>query len=178
MIHFLLWHLNSQVMGGTVSHWGWCVKGVHQDVIPDRLLACHQDVRAHPKHENYPHDQGRPVHLTRGRFLVNRNNGNGWERVSFPRRWFNAINRCDGWNGSERSWFIRIPPWWRANWGRARREGLVPQVGGVALTCCGSIVRIPGVQLNPQLESDCMGIQGFVTYNTKGKACEDLVAFY
>lgn len=53
--------------------------------------------------------------------------------------------------------------------GTAHRIGLVPQVGGVVSTCCGSIVRIPGVRLNPQLESGCMGITGSVTYNTTGK---------
>lgn len=83
---------------------------------------------------------------------------------------------ADGWNWSERSRFIRIPSWWRANWRRARRERLVPQVGGVVLTCYGSIVRIPGVQLNPQLVSVCMGIPGSVTCNTKGKVCKDLLA--
>lgn len=62
--------------------------------------------------------------------------------------------------------------------GTAHCIGLVPQVGGAVLTCCGSIVRIPGVQLNPQLESDCMGIPGSVTYNTTGRACEDLLAFH
>lgn len=60
--------------------------------------------------------------------------------------------------GCERGRFIRIPLWWRTDRGRTCSPGQVPQVGGVALTCCGNIVRIPGAQLNPLLESDSMGI--------------------
>ncbi|TNN55130.1 hypothetical protein EYF80_034654 [Liparis tanakae] len=50
-----------------------------------------------------------------------------------------------------------------------------PQMGAVALTFSRSIVRIPDAQINPQLESDCVGIPGSVTYSTKGKACKDLL---
>lgn len=65
-----------------------------------------------------------------------------------------------------------------ANRGRASHTGLVLQVGGVALNSYGGIIRIPVVQLNPQLEPDGIGLPGFVNCKTTGQACEDLLDFY
>lgn len=53
---------------------------------------------------------------------------------------------------------LRFRPDGGAGRGGAQHATKGLQVGGEAMTCCGSIVRIPGALLNLQLESHLMGI--------------------
>lgn len=53
---------------------------------------------------------------------------------------------------------LRFLPDGGASRGGAQHAAQVLQVGGEAMTCCGSIVGIPGALLNLQLGSHLMGI--------------------